>query len=125
MDWTLLTYSTFVWLGLLGLYSLRNMSARNNFSSMGPIIGFATIVQKLTVSIGFLTFITVAIIKSTWYTPFLVLLIGAILSGILGLVLTKLKLMRLSTQKSEFGMLLSALLTLISLLLMIFYDYKN
>ena len=125
MDWTLITYSTFLSLGLLGLHSLRNMSAGSNFSAMGPILGFATLVQKLTISIGILSFIIVAIIKSTWYTPFLILLIGLILSGILGIILSKLKLMRISTQKSELGMLLSALMTLISLLLMIFYDYQN
>jgi len=125
MDWRLLIYSTLLWFGLIGLYSLRNMSIRHNFNSMGLIIGFATLVQKLTVGFGIITFIIVAIIKSTWYKPFLILFFGFILGAILDIFFTKLNLSRISTQKSEFGMLISTLLTLISLCLMIFYDYQN
>lgn len=125
MDWILLIYSTFLSLGLIGLYSLRNMSIRSNFYSMGLIIGFATLVQKITVGFGILTFIIVAIIKSTWYKPFIMLFFGFILGAILDIFLTKLNLSRISTQKSEFEMLISALFTLISLCMMIFYDYQN
>lgn len=125
MDYTLTIYSTLLWLGFTGLHSLRNMSIGDNFSSMGVIIGFATIVQKFTASIGLLIFIIVSIIKSNWYTPFLYLFIGLILGLILVVPLTKINLMRLSTEKSEFGMLISALLTMTTLFLMIFYDYQN
>lgn len=123
MDWTLVTYITFMWLGFMGLYSLRNLSLKNSFSSMGLIIGFATLVQKLTAGIGIIAFIIVAIIKSKWYVPFLNLIIGIGISFLIAVVLTKLKLMRTSTQKTEFGMLISALMTLISLILMLTYDY--
>lgn len=123
MSWELIVYTTFMWLGFLGLYSLRNMSIEDNFSSNGPIIGFATLIQKLTASIGILAFIIVAIIKSKWYVPFASLLIGGILSAILGKVLTSLQIMRASSQKTESGMLISAIITLVSLILLYFHDY--
>ncbi len=91
---------------------------------MGPIIGIATLIQKLTAGIGILAFVIVSIIKSNWYTPFLSLIAGLILSVVIGIILTKLKIMRPSTQKTEFGILLSALLTIVSLVLMLFYDYN-
>jgi len=123
MDWEIIIYSTFLWLGLGGLYSLRNMSILGNFFSMGPIIGFATLIQKLTVRVGLLAFFIVSIINSKWYTPFGILLIGFVFSVIIGRIMYVLKLMQISTQKSEFGMLISALMTLISLLLMLLYYF--
>ena len=41
MDYYLVLYTTFLWLGLSGLYSLRNMSIQENFKLKGTIIGFA------------------------------------------------------------------------------------
>jgi hypothetical protein len=121
MDYHLIISATFLWLGLFGLYSLRNMSIIENFK-WRPIIGLSTFVQKIGAS-GVTVFIIVAIIKSTWYSPFINLIAGLIASAIIEGILAKLKLTRASTEKSEFGIMISAILTSISLYYMLTYYF--
>jgi len=121
MEYNLIISATFLWLGLFGLYSLRNMSITRNFSR-SPIIGIATLVQKIGAS-GVTVFIILSMVKSTWYSPFINLTLGLIASLIIGRILTELKLMRISTEKSEFGMLVSTIITGISLFIMLTYYF--
>ena len=111
-----------MWMGLFGLYSLRNQTVQRNEAIYGPIVGFATIIQKIA-PLPLLVFIILSIIKNTYYYPFLYLGIGIMVSVIIGRIFIVLKITSRSNEKSKFGMLLSAIITCIALFLMIFHLY--
>ncbi|MFA7302002.1 MAG: hypothetical protein WC069_06850 [Candidatus Shapirobacteria bacterium] len=122
MDYNLLIINTMLIFGLGGLYSLRNMSVSENFNKRGSVIGFATILQKIA-PIAIIVFIVFEINRTTWYSPFMYFGISMLISIVLGRLLAYMKLLRPSTEKSEFGILLSSIITSVSIFLLVAYYY--
>lgn len=118
MNLYLLFSISIFWIGTLGLYSLRNMSVMENFNRLGVIIGFATLIQK-TAPFGIIAFLILSVIKTSWYLPFIYLVIGILIGIGLGRFLSKMRIMNFSSKRTENEMLMSIILTCISFYFML------
>jgi hypothetical protein len=123
MDYTIYIYSAIFGIGFTGLIALRELSVKEAMN-MGPLVGISTIVQKFSKTIGVLGIFIISILKEKWYTPFLVILVGFILGAAINKIFKSIGIMNNERDRSDFGLTLSSIFTLVGLSLMYIYYFR-
>ena len=144
MDYYQILFNSMIFIGLGGLYSLRYRplfekkedyivrvleqredvvytSKRwwiESFKRNGYIIGFSTLVYK-NAPLFLIPYIVLEIIASSWYSPFLYIGLGFVISVVIGRILSLLKILSASHNMSSFGLLMSAIITCAAIYLLL------